>query len=526
MAKRKNGQAHHRLSVYLLKDTIETPNDAVRSGLGLEVIDLANAKASLYVQPAITKSPRWARLFDAIVDSKKLGIRSSSAAAALIVPAADRHFAVTFGFGRHLLRPGVWDERFGLKVTLNAIDSKSIRSIDRQTFESLGRHVQEQTNRPAEATDFGLNVEQDMLRAVTGAPKDAAFASRLHGKDSLVANVNFGLEGLVSFLERCNGLAHDDSYKTEYPWVDHISEVTDARLRDRLDLQLVQRIRDRNFDQLWLAVPERIDWGEVDGFKFSESKKVSTSLDLQFSDLLKQLHDPSAVTLSQLKNKHAVCFAHDHEQAIHKWSAYQCVCFEVNEGDSTYLLSGGRWYRIATSFVQQVNNFVENMPVCKLTLPSCAGVNESEYNSNVCSAKGFLLLDQRLINYGGGHSKIEVCDFLTPQKQLVHVKKYGGSSVLSHLFSQGAVSGELLFTDPEFRAKANKLLPKSLHFSTANFRPSDYEVVFAIITWSTKNLTLPFFSRVSLRAAVRRLQGFGYKVTLLPVPGPRAIATN
>jgi uncharacterized protein (TIGR04141 family) len=39
------------------------------------------------------------------------------------------------------------------------------------------------------------------------------------------------------------------------------------------------------------------------------------------------------------------------------------------------------------------------------------------------------------------------------------------------------------------------------------------ELVFAIISKSTNPLEIPFFSKVSLKNARRRLQGYGYKVT-------------
>jgi uncharacterized protein (TIGR04141 family) len=96
----------------------------------------------------------------------------------------------------------------------------------------------------------------------------------------------------------------------------------------------------------------------------------------------------------------------------------------------------------------------------------------------------------------------------------VHVKHYAGSSVLSHLFYQGIVSGELFLADAEFRKKVNGKLPSSHHIDLKK-QPvaGDYEIVFAIISSSSKVLDLPFFSKVSLRNARRRLATFGYKVS-------------
>ena len=109
MVRKSKKKPHHRLSIYLLKEGVEVADDAIKEGgkLEHETLDLGGTEAELYVQPAYTKAPRWSKLFEGVVDFKKLGIRSSSAAAVMVVPTKGRLFAITFGFGRYLLSPGV-----------------------------------------------------------------------------------------------------------------------------------------------------------------------------------------------------------------------------------------------------------------------------------------------------------------------------------------------------------------------------------------------------------------------------------
>ena len=81
---------------------------------------------------------------------------------------------------------------------------------------------------------------------------------------------------------------------------------------------------------------------------------------------------------------------------------------------------------------------------------------------------------------------------------------------------QGAVSGELLVSDGEFRAKLNRELPKGYRLvdpKRTRPNPSEYEVIYAIISGSANPLNIPFFSKVSLRSARRRLISYGYNVT-------------
>jgi|SRR5579863_2319765 len=103
-----------------------------------------------------------------------------------------------------------------------------------------------------------------------------------------------------------------------------------------------------------------------------------------------------------------------------------------------------------------------------------------------------------------------------PDGKLVHVKRYGGSSVLSHLFAQGVVSGELFLGDAAFREKVNAELPTGFKLTDPQARPmpGNYEIIYAIISESKKDLDLPFFSKVTLRNARRRLQTLGYNVSI------------
>ena len=77
------------------------------------------------------------------------------------------------------------------------------------------------------------------------------------------------------------------------------------------------------------------------------------------------------------------------------------------------------------------------------------------------------------------------------------------------------VSAELFLQDEAFRRKVNDKLPATLKLSDVRVRPnpSEYEIVYGIISRSSNPLEIPFFSKVNLRNARRRLQAYGYKVT-------------
>jgi uncharacterized protein (TIGR04141 family) len=132
-------------------------------------------------------------------------------------------------------------------------------------------------------------------------------------------------------------------------------------------------------------------------------------------------------------------------------------------------------------------------------------------------------MDTELVRTPTG-DRIELCDLLTRERKLLHVKKRGSSSTLSHLFSQGVVSAELLAREEAFRtAVRSKVAELDGDFAglVPDSRPErdSWEVSFVVLTRSQREtpLTLPFFSLVNLRSAVLRLQDLGYRVSVRQV---------
>lgn len=124
-------------------------------------------------------------------------------------------------------------------------------------------------------------------------------------------------------------------------------------------------------------------------------------------------------------------------------------------------------------------------------------------------------MDCKLINTGQSYSQFEFCDVYTQDRQMIHVKKYGGSSVIGHLFNQGLVSG-VNITDSAIRKLVNHELEYKFRLPEDNrFFPSNYEIIYLIITKKKdERPKIPFFSKVVLMYIVKTLRGYGYKVSL------------
>jgi uncharacterized protein (TIGR04141 family) len=98
--------------------------------------------------------------------------------------------------------------------------------------------------------------------------------------------------------------------------------------------------------------------------------------------------------------------------------------------------------------------------------------------------------------------------------EMLHVKHYGGSNLLGHLFNQGLISGELLREHGDYVKQVNKVLPEKFLLDDSDV-PRDvagYTIVFGIISQSDEEkLRIPFFARVALKNVCRRLESIGYK---------------
>jgi uncharacterized protein (TIGR04141 family) len=315
-----------------------------------------------------------------------------------------------------------------------------------------------------------------------------------------------------------------EDYKERFAWIDQLRRVRDPSLIDRLNETLLQALRARELTDMHLAPPEPMPWSRLAGFTFSTRGEDELDTDPRISGYLDTVDSLEDLDLGDLKKHRVVAISADTDQALEDWSVHRCLVFDVREGDVLYALTAGQWYSVSTSFADEVLRFAADLPELDLALPgAAAGVREEDYNRDAAQVVGALCLDQQLIPTPTG-DRIELCDLLTRQHQLVHIKKRGSSSTLSHLFSQGLVSAELLSREEAFRAEARQAVTaRDGDFGEVlpAGRPDrdTWEVSFVVITRSRRDtpLTLPFFSLVNLRSAVVRLQDLGFKVSVRQV---------
>jgi uncharacterized protein (TIGR04141 family) len=311
-----------------------------------------------------------------------------------------------------------------------------------------------------------------------------------------------------------------DAYKNHFAWIDQIHQVRKkghlAAVLDELLLEKLAAIKAQGGKggDCWLAAPDVLDWDVVEGFRYSQSKGDGYQTDMHLLGFFATVEDV-VLSVELLKMRHVYAVNADHLDVKH-WTVYKCIHCEVEHGGKTYLLSGGQWFEIKKDFVDTVNEFFDAIPVFEVPLPDYHHAKEADYNAELCGnhQRYWTLMDLKLIKVGGVYDKVEFCDAYGLGMEMLHVKHYGGSNLLGHLFNQGLISGELLREHGDYVKQVNKVLPEKFLLDDSDV-PRDvagYTIVFGIISQSDEEkLRIPFFARVALKNVCRRLESIGYK---------------
>lgn len=514
----------HHLSIFLVKPAFSTSDQVLDSEGCNAPIDVPIAgygSGKLFVKKTAPSPPKWTALFKGHIDLHDVLV--PGVAAAFFIKIDERCFVLTFGQGgRHLIKDDVFEERFGLLCALNSVDPKSFRCVDVQSLDAIQSHTRIQSGQETTPDQFGLDIEQDMLKAIVGSPLNLALGSRMTGSDSLSVSVKMDLSDLPFLLNEYRLKFEADLSAQDHQWVNNVSMTKSAQLISKLEATLNDKLCAGDFQGIWLSIPEIIDWTMVKGFMYTHGRG-EVHPDINWEGFRKTVKAGTIIDLDLLRTRQVHCADADHKKVFKSWPVYKCLYAEVDLAASKFILNDGQWFSVAVDFIERTNADFSSIPFSVLNLPEYRGGGEGAYNQEVAAAEAtrYALLDAKPISHGGGHGQIEVCDLFSIDKELIHVKIYGKSSVFSHLFSQGFVSGQLIQIDSAFREKVRaSLTTPFVELIQVQQRPAhdEFTVVYAVISEAEGDgLHLPFFSRVNLNNTRKILKGYGYKVELLKI---------
>ncbi|WP_199611640.1 TIGR04141 family sporadically distributed protein [Flocculibacter collagenilyticus] len=512
-----------KVVAYLIKEGYKETDIINRDKKAKRIdVDINGKRNSLYIKSARSK-PKWSGIFTTHPNVDESIFFSESVCGMFIVEAHGRLIAFTFGHAKSLLLPVVIQRGFGLRVSLNLGDSEQIKSIDKATLNKVALKTRSQTSKNTNVSDFDFEFDHEILKSISAVVEaDHDELEIVSGSDSVSLYTKVSLEELPQIATRIMSAYMSDKYLLNYPWIDFIQPVTDPDTIFNLNDNIIHRLNSQNYESIWIACPEIMDYDDFSGFVYTKRTKQGCSVcmhpELDLKSYVKETKFKLPTNVEILKRKQVYAYNSD-EVEVKAWSLFRCFNVEVELDGDIFVLNDSQWYRLEKKFSDSVNEFFKRLPRSTIDFPPYGALTEGEYLRKIADGENFALLDQKWIYPQGTGTRIEFCDLLSQCDAFIHVKKYGASSVLSHLFSQATVATELLLNDNTVLSQVNSYLDDtylSVVFDK-NKSPRTHRVVLAIMHNKQGEVHLPFFSKVNLRHHSRRLQNMGFTVEITKI---------
>jgi uncharacterized protein (TIGR04141 family) len=526
------------ISVYLLKAGISSPAAALKGesaeGLRVHAVKAGETEGTLYVSQGDDSPPEWVG-FLAGVTAPPVAYQTRSLSAVLLLSAANRWFAITFGYGRRLLDPEAYERDFGLLCALNGVDPEKLRGAEARTFDDYALHTLKQLSRLSTISSLELNTDRELVVSLAGQLDDQELGRRIDGRDAVRLTADLTPDQLRGKCAELLRESEKKDYEARFPFFDTIKRVRDPAEVERLERKAFEELGKQQFSQFDLFPPQIVS-NEIRGFEFSIGRHRTRVIEPHSGLLGSVIRGPQSWQQVALRLRRLSLRGIDEKGDVaEEWSFFKCLHWEYHDGNAVHVLDGGQWYRIDPTLVADVEQFASSLSSSGIAWPPAGSEQtEGEYNAQAAADLGCALLDKAHLIRLHGQTPVEPCDLFTSDRQFVHVKRRkGGSGPLSHLFGQAVVSAEGFVKQGEFRELFRKALEEALPgygiYSPANAISSEYAIVLGLIAKPSQRKVaeeLPFFSKVTLRLAVKQLTSMNFDVYVDRIPIAATVPTG
>lgn len=400
----------------------------------------------------------------------------------------------------------------------------------------MALRTRKQTGKRTNLQSYDINVYNNLLKNIAGKVEGQyeTYFKQIEGADSIHFAFSKSIVELKTLLEDLFNKYSLMTYKKKgFEWVDNFQLVKDKSLISDLENLLIGKINSKDPD-ICLSYPESLhqEYPIFYGFQGIPQYDKSTSRFPEL-DIETQLYginfkaDKDNIRFVSVFTVNAGTSQMTFQRKLH-----QCVYGEVTYKSNEYFIESGSWYKVDKRFISQIEANINSVVSSSTPVPlqydyrqiasraTKGKLNkEKVFNDDLTKLLNKLgtaeLLDCELVD------KIEVCDVLYYDGSkyfLFHNKYKYGSSALSHLFSQGYVSAQLL-TQQQFRVKSNGVISASLlkFPTTSDIERRNYVVKYGIISKKTKkgDFTLPLFSKINLDMYIKNMKTLGYQLEIV-----------
>lgn len=538
----------HEFTIFLLKEKYTSINnvvDIVPKDYTKELDGLdGKAKGFLYVNAG--NEPSWVNSFDDIFHFSD-GIKNKIYAFIAYIEVNNRLFIFTTSFGHSKISRDLVVNDFGLKVVLNEVDVKALRSIDARKLALSSHQKREVSSSNSSLYEFDFDNNEDFLNSISGKPLDNKFAAKLSGSSSLKIVRRFNVNNIRDLCDELLQSYRKKDYKGKgYDFIDNFKIVHDPDVTNDFEKQLIKSIHDRDSKRIVIAYPEIEDY-EFCNYRINFGRQNKFLTDISTDHLFNFLNDAGAVieTKEDLEKIKIELLDEDGEiyekpNVKKRYSLFDYLVFEFNFKGKKYFFINNQLYNVNKGYYEGVVEDLEKREMPKngklsvnlLPIKHKTQINkkgekcikfedEGVYNKRVEeSDKGNIKsLDKKFFNekISNKRENIEICDLLTRGQEFICVKTYkNSSSVLSHLFIQGSVSAEL-FSVTEYKEAITEITKSDFKLKLENRQ--DIIFVFAIAHKRDGDLSdiLPILSKISLRRTLLNIEKMGFKARFIKI---------
>lgn len=499
----------NRIKIYLLNDFNE--NQYIKEGTTALFEEKIINNCILNCRIRNTVTPKWYKNFFELDDVNIKGeVLSCYFDKTVVYNGKAYKFVISFGGADSAFDLDKFVENFGLKVAFNICDK--FVSVQKNNISTTMSNNKEYATRKDSFSSFVVDKENDLLNKVTISPKvDNGIAiGNVTGGIDLSLTTTHIYNNIDELLEKIIIKYLSEDYKIEYDFIDNIKSIENNKsLLEKLKLKVIDLIINKDFEKVWFGLPLIDEWDKIESFKVC----LNSSYEKLYDDIyIKNIcEDFSIIDYKDLK-KIKVFPQNADGSLTYYYRLSECLYGEMEIDDKYYVVNGEKFYNINKDYTDRINRQYESIEIFSGLPERNETGSELKYNTSVEERipERYKNLDQKLYHFN--KNKIELCDLIDVQnKTLVHVKKYGASSVLSHLFLQALNSAELIANKKERE--------KIISYYQENYQieiPDEvvFNIVMAIITTADlqegEYLKIPFFSKMSIVSVVNKLESFGF----------------
>jgi uncharacterized protein (TIGR04141 family) len=525
-----------RITLYLYREGIPLAKDRLRQSARYEEVPLREPDGDdlrwrFFYQQRPQQPVRWLSHVQPIFRDTVAPVTlfGQSAGAVLLVAAHDRLWAVTFGTGYHAVDPS----EFELKVAANSVNPARMTLAETRGLDKGTRNAISSLSVPNRMFALRVATNEEWVRRFGGKVANTSFAVSVSGADSLRLNLDdFHLSDIDTKLGEILACYQSEQYKQHFGFLDYFRRLpSQSPLVDHLYDQVVDRMRERDQD-IGFAAPDELEFYNPDYYELKHGRRSVIRTELSTEQVYSALDELDAWR-DPLRSVRVTAFGatepYDERRLLERY-----VVANVSAGpdhrDEEYALTAGAWFKVDQSYAERINRFMEHveditderqLPVWDdewLSANVEGPYPEARYNRHVSQSRGFALLDRNLY-YGPTQTgqRVEICDLLTPDRQLICVKRLDGSDKMVQLFEQGMYSAGMM-RDEAYRARTIRDF-EAAGGSGGFGEPANWTYVFAIATSKPGQLAdcLPFFSKVSLNANIDAITDKGFNVAIAKI---------